>query len=175
MTSISPKPETSASFNKHNEDKNTQQSFKSKSKYFKQECTETDKEELESIGAPGKTLKQQCSSSSGTACCNAEAGIQIANSLNKVTEAMLKSSINITHKDVSHVDQIVMILQDKSLLPPDPKGKFYHIVSKALCQDPMQARIIIQEEDHILHKGIIEGILEDAGVDLPMDELDGSY
>ncbi|KAJ7913224.1 hypothetical protein B0H13DRAFT_2326488 [Mycena leptocephala] len=115
--------------------------------------------------------KRECqtsrSSSSSVACRNAEAGSQISCSLDSLSATMEKPII--TTEDLTHVDQIIEILQDKTLLPPNPKGKLFRLVSSALSRDKGLARIFVKEEDVVRCKGIIEGILEEAGVDVPED------
>ncbi|KAJ6611926.1 hypothetical protein B0H10DRAFT_2223595 [Mycena sp. CBHHK59/15] len=92
--------------------------------------------------------KHQKSDSSSVACRNAEAGTQLSRSVNNLSAAMSKPIV--TTEDLTHVDEIICILQDKTLLPPDLKGKLFHLASSALSC-------------------ILEGILEDAGITIPDD------
>ncbi|KAJ7731926.1 hypothetical protein DFH07DRAFT_968592 [Mycena maculata] len=91
--------------------------------------------------SPKESRKRQKSDSSSVARRNAEAGTQLSRS----------------------------ILKDKTLLPPDPKGKLFRCVSSALGREPALAHIFILEEDRDRCKGILEGILEEAGFNIPMD------
>ncbi|KAJ6620523.1 hypothetical protein B0H10DRAFT_1946063 [Mycena sp. CBHHK59/15] len=111
--------------------------------------------------------KHQKSDSSSVSRCNAEARTQLSHSVNNLSATMGKPII--TTEDVSHVDEVIHILQDKALLPSDPKGKFFHLISSALSREPALGQIFILEEDHIRCKGMLEGILEDAGIEVPDD------
>ncbi|KAJ7288900.1 hypothetical protein C8J57DRAFT_1495160 [Mycena rebaudengoi] len=71
--------------------------------------------------------------------------------------------------NLSHVDNIIDILRDKTLLPPDPKGKLFRIVSSELSRNPGLARVFILEDDHVRRRGLLEGILEDANIEIPED------
>ncbi|KAK7021627.1 hypothetical protein R3P38DRAFT_3271393 [Favolaschia claudopus] len=70
----------------------------------------------------------------------------------------------VTSEDPRYVDDVVRILQDKTLLPDNPRGRLYRTVSKQLCADAALARVFILEEDGSRRIGIIDGILEDAGL-----------
>ncbi|KAJ7816566.1 hypothetical protein B0H14DRAFT_3148567 [Mycena olivaceomarginata] len=109
------------------------------------------------------------SSTRSTARRNAEAGSQLAKSVETLSAAMGKPII--TSEDLSHVDKVIDILKDKNLLPPDPKGQLFRIVCQKLSRDPGLARCLIIEEDYTRRKGLLEGILEDAGIILPDDPL----
>lgn len=98
---------------------------------------------------------------------NAEAGSQIARSVDNLSAAMLKPIV--TSEDFSHVDDVMRILADPTLLPPDPRGKIFRVVSSALTRSPTQARIFISTEDPVRRQGIIAGILEEAGIEVPDD------
>ncbi|KAJ7232268.1 hypothetical protein C8J57DRAFT_1383955 [Mycena rebaudengoi] len=125
---------------------------------------ESDDDENENTQKP---RKRQKSDPSATARRNAEAGSQLSHSVDNLSAAMSKPIV--TTEDLSHVDQIIDILRDKSLLPPDPKGKLFRLVSASLSRDPASARIFILETDVVRRKGILEGIMEDAGIEIPPD------
>jgi hypothetical protein len=114
-----------------------------------------------------KRDKSDSSSRSGTARRNAEAGTQIARSVNTLSKVLTKPVV--TAEDMSHVNKVVEILKDKSLLPPDPRGRYFRLVSRELAGNPALSRILIVEDDHTCRKGLLEGILEDAGVIIPID------
>ncbi|KAJ7724974.1 hypothetical protein B0H14DRAFT_3620912 [Mycena olivaceomarginata] len=109
------------------------------------------------------------SSTRSTARRNAEAGSQLAKSVETLSAAMGKPIV--TSEDLSHVDKVIDILKDKNLLPPDPKGRLFRIVCQKLSGDPSLARCLIIEEDYTRRKGLLEGILEDAGIILPDDPM----
>jgi hypothetical protein len=118
---------------------------------------------------PARLHKRQKSDSSSrsTARRNAEAGSQLAKSVETLSAAMGKPII--TSEDLSYVDKVIDILKDKSLLPPDPKGRLFRIVCQKLSGDAGLARCLIVEEDYTRRKGLLEGILEDAGQIIPED------
>ncbi|KAJ6606941.1 hypothetical protein B0H10DRAFT_1956738 [Mycena sp. CBHHK59/15] len=93
--------------------------------------------------------------SSSVARHNAEAGSQIACSIDNLSVAMLKPIV--TSEDILHVDNVMRILADPTLHPLDPRGKIFHVISSALTRSPTQARIFILTEDTVHHKGIIAG------------------
>ncbi|KAJ7483038.1 hypothetical protein B0H11DRAFT_1914779 [Mycena galericulata] len=105
------------------------------------------------------------SSSSSVARRNAEAGSQLARSVDNLSAAMLKPIV--TTKDISYVDDVMHILEDAT--PPDPHGQLFDIVSMALTSSPTRARIFILAADDVRRKGIIKRTLKDAGVELPDD------
>ncbi|KAJ7790969.1 hypothetical protein B0H14DRAFT_3501075 [Mycena olivaceomarginata] len=110
-------------------------------------------------------------SRSGTARRNAEAGTQIARSVDTLSKVLAKPVV--TAEDMSHVDRVIEILKDKLLLPPDPRGRYFRLVSRELAGNPALSRILIVEDDHTRRKGLIEGILEDAGIVIPIDDAAG--
>ncbi|KAJ7846852.1 hypothetical protein B0H14DRAFT_2583895 [Mycena olivaceomarginata] len=118
---------------------------------------------------PARLHKRQKSDSSSrsTARHNAEAGSQLAKSVETLSAAMGKPII--TSEDLSYVDKVIDILKDKSLLPPDPKGRLFRIVCQKLSGDAGLARCLIVEEDYTRRKGLLEGILEDVGQIIPED------
>ncbi|KAJ7233255.1 hypothetical protein C8J57DRAFT_1250109 [Mycena rebaudengoi] len=111
--------------------------------------------------------KRQKSDPTSIARRNAEAGTQLSRSVDNLSAAMLKPIV--TTEDLSHVDNIIYILRDKTLLPPDPKGKLFRIVSSELSRNPGLARVFILEDDHVRRRGLLEGILEDANIEIPED------
>ncbi|KAJ7793718.1 hypothetical protein B0H14DRAFT_3889158 [Mycena olivaceomarginata] len=81
------------------------------------------------------------SSNSSVARRNTEAGSQIAQSVENLSAAMLKPIV--TTEDVSYVDDVMHILENPTMLPPDPRGRLFTIVSKALTASHTQAHIFI--------------------------------
>ncbi|KAJ7080904.1 hypothetical protein B0H15DRAFT_803831 [Mycena belliarum] len=127
----------------------------------KRERAPTDDEsENDSITRP--SIKRQRSESGGSARRNAEAGTQISRALDKLSTAMAQPLV--TSDDLSHVTKIVEILKDKTLLPDDPRGRLYRTVSTALSRDAALAQLFILEEDRTRRIGLLEGILDDAGL-----------
>ncbi|KAF7372233.1 hypothetical protein MVEN_00082800 [Mycena venus] len=116
----------------------------------------------------GKRRHHKSDSSNGsTARRNAEAGSQLARSVENLSAAILKPIT--TTEDMSHVDNIMQILDDSTLLPPDPRGRLFNIVVTALTSSHTRARIFILATDTSRRKAIIAGILEDARVEVPDD------
>ncbi|KAJ7831940.1 cyclin-like protein [Mycena olivaceomarginata] len=109
-----------------------------------------------------KAPKHKRSDSGGLARRNAEAGTQISRALDNLSNALAQPLV--TSDDLSYIDKVVNILKDSILLPDDPRGKLYRTVSRALSTDPALARVFILEEDRIRRIGMLEGILEDAGL-----------
>ncbi|KAJ7304612.1 hypothetical protein DFH08DRAFT_976600 [Mycena albidolilacea] len=112
-------------------------------------------------------VKSNSSTGSSTAKRNAEAGSQIALSFNKLLNTMAKPIVTTT--DVSYVDDVMRVPEDKTLLPLDPRGKLFNIVSAYLTESPVQARLFVITQSAERRKGMIAGILEAAGVILPKD------
>jgi hypothetical protein len=112
-------------------------------------------------------VKSNSSTGSSTAKRNAEAGSQIALSFNKLSDTMAKPIVTTT--DVSYVDDMMRVLEDETLLPPDPRGKLFNIVSAYLTESPVHARLFVITQSAERCKGMIAGILEAAGVVLPED------
>ncbi|KAJ7197849.1 hypothetical protein C8J57DRAFT_1737558 [Mycena rebaudengoi] len=106
--------------------------------------------------------KRQRSESGGKARRNAEAGTQISRALDNFATVMAQPLV--TTEDLSHVNEIVEILKDKTLLPDDPRGRLYRAVAKVLSHDAAQARLFILEDDRTRCIGMLEGILEEAGL-----------
>ncbi|KAJ7713353.1 hypothetical protein B0H14DRAFT_2644838 [Mycena olivaceomarginata] len=107
------------------------------------------------------------SSTTSTRGCNADTASQLACSVDSLSAEMLKPIV--TMQDILYVDNVMLVLNDPTtnLLPPDPRGKLFNLVSKALTASQTQARIFILASDHSRRRGIIVGILEDAGVEVP--------
>ncbi|KAJ7477713.1 hypothetical protein FB451DRAFT_1243045 [Mycena latifolia] len=105
--------------------------------------------------------------SSSTAKRNAAAGSQLARSVDNLATSMGKPIV--TSEDMSYVAEVIEILKDDSLLPPDPNARLFRHVLKALSNDRALAMGFIAEERHVRRKGIIAGILEDAGIQIPDD------
>ncbi|KAJ7803054.1 hypothetical protein B0H14DRAFT_3884229 [Mycena olivaceomarginata] len=112
-------------------------------------------------------VKSNSSTASSTVKRNAEAGSQIALSFNKLSDTMAKPIVTTT--DVSYVDDVMRVLEDETLLPPDPCGKLFNIVSTYLTESPVRARLFVITQSAECRKGMIAGILEAAGVVLPED------
>ncbi|KAJ7678576.1 hypothetical protein B0H14DRAFT_3064089 [Mycena olivaceomarginata] len=107
-------------------------------------------------------LKRRHSEYGGVARRNAEAGMQISRALDHLCVVIAQPIL--TSEDLSHVNEVVAILKDASLLPDDPRGRLYRAVSAALSHDATLARVFILEQDRTRRIGILEGILEDAGL-----------
>ncbi|KAJ7686099.1 hypothetical protein B0H17DRAFT_1137132 [Mycena rosella] len=116
----------------------------------KRERAPTDNES-ENDGIIKPLAKRQCSELGGSARRNAEVGTQISCALDKLSTIMVQPLV--TSEDLSHVSEVVEILKDKILLPDDPRGKLYRT-----------AWLFILEEDRTRRIGLLEGILEDAGL-----------
>ncbi|KAJ7501624.1 hypothetical protein B0H11DRAFT_1992452 [Mycena galericulata] len=128
----------------------------------KRERAQTDDDASENENNGKTALKQQRSDSGGIARRNAEAGTQISRALDNLSTVMAQPLV--TSEDLSHVNEVVEILKDKTLLPDDPRGRLYRAVSTALSRDSALARVFILEEDRTRRIGILEGILEDANL-----------
>ncbi|KAJ7753039.1 hypothetical protein B0H14DRAFT_2980066, partial [Mycena olivaceomarginata] len=87
------------------------------------------------------TRKSDSSSRSGTARRNAEAGTQIARSVDALSDVLAKPVV--TTEDMTHVDKVIEILKDKTLLPPDPRGRYFRLVSRELAASPALSRVLI--------------------------------
>ncbi|KAJ6545372.1 hypothetical protein B0H19DRAFT_1075700 [Mycena capillaripes] len=109
-----------------------------------------------------KSIKHQRSDSRGIACHNAEAGNRISCALKTISTVMAQPIV--MSEDLSHINEIVEILKDTTLLPHDPRGKQYRTVSSALSCNTTLARVCILEQDRMCRIGILEGILEDVGL-----------
>jgi hypothetical protein len=92
--------------------------------------------------------------------CNAKAGSQLTKSVETLSAAMGKPII-------TSEDKVIDIL--KSLLLPDPRGQLFCIVCQKLSGDAGLTCCLIVEEDYTHRKGLLEGILEDAGKVIPED------
>ncbi|KAJ7498459.1 hypothetical protein B0H11DRAFT_1980370 [Mycena galericulata] len=128
----------------------------------KRQRADTDDENDDGASGGRQKVKRSRSESGGKARRNAEAGTQISRALENFATVMAQPLV--TSEDLSHVNEIVAILKDKTLLPDDPRGKLFRTVSKVLSQDPAQARLFILEDDRTRRIGMLEGILEDAGL-----------
>ncbi|KAJ7798975.1 hypothetical protein B0H14DRAFT_2904603 [Mycena olivaceomarginata] len=95
-------------------------------------------------------------------------GTQIARSVDALSDVLAKPVV--TAEDMTHVDKVIEILKDKTLLPPDPRGRYFRLVSRELAASPALSRVLIVEEDHTRRKALLEGILEDAGIVIPTDD-----
>ncbi|KAJ7342513.1 hypothetical protein DFH08DRAFT_963257 [Mycena albidolilacea] len=129
--------------------------------------TESDDDEPNDPADPKGKHRRVKSDSSTTSTCgrNADAASQLARSVDSLSAAMLKPIV--TMQDILYVNNVMLVLNDPTanLLPPDPRGKLFNLVSKALTASQTQAWIFILASDHSRRRGIIAGILEDAGVD----------
>ncbi|KAF8123168.1 hypothetical protein K438DRAFT_2135975 [Mycena galopus ATCC 62051] len=135
--------------------------------------TRSDSDDDEAADAPdatdtkGKRKRNKLDSSTSSARRNAEAGSQLARSVDNLSVAMLKPIV--TTEDISFVNDVMRIPEDPTLLPHDPRGKLFNIISKALTSSPTQACIFILATNDSRRKGIISSILEEAGVKVPDD------
>ncbi|KAF8142635.1 hypothetical protein K438DRAFT_1994725 [Mycena galopus ATCC 62051] len=135
--------------------------------------TRSDSDDDEAADAPdaadmkGKRKRNKLDSSTSSARRNAEAGSQLARSVDNLSVAMLKPIV--TTEDISFVNDVMRIPEDPTLLPHDPRGKLFNIISKALTSSPTQACIFILATNDSRRKGIISSILEEAGVEVPDD------
>ncbi|KAF7348749.1 Myb-DNA-bind-3 domain-containing protein [Mycena venus] len=129
---------------------------------------DSDAEDEDDVTKGRKRLKSDSSTSStATARRNAAAGSQIARSVDNLAASMGKPIV--TTEDMSHVNDVVEILKDDTLLPPDPNGRLFRHVLKALTGNRALALGFIAEDRHVRRKGVIAGILEDAGITVPDD------
>ncbi|KAJ7642902.1 hypothetical protein B0H17DRAFT_1216272 [Mycena rosella] len=119
-----------------------------------------DGSDTENVGK--RPLKRHRSESGGTARRNAEAGTQISRALDNLSNVMAQPLV--TAEDLSHVADVVEILKDTTLLPSDPRGRLYRTVTTALSRAAALARVFILEQDRTRRIGLLEGILEDAGL-----------
>ncbi|KAJ6532581.1 hypothetical protein B0H19DRAFT_1325543 [Mycena capillaripes] len=128
-----------------------------------------DEDATDSTDTKGKRRRRHKSNSSSGSVArrNAEAGSQLARSVDGLSAAMEKPIV--TSNDVSYVDDVIEILNDPSLLPPDPRGEAFNIVSTALTSSHPRARIFILAKVDIRRKAMIRGILQDAGFEVPND------
>jgi hypothetical protein len=123
---------------------------------------EADDDGSENGNIPKNALKRRHSESGGVTRRNAEAGMRISRALENLSAVIAQPIL--TSEDLSHVNEVVEILKDASLLPDDPRGRLYRAVSTALSRDAALARVFILEQDRTRRIGILEGILEDAGL-----------
>ncbi|KAJ6525124.1 hypothetical protein B0H19DRAFT_1199132 [Mycena capillaripes] len=128
-----------------------------------------DEDATDSADPKGKRRRRHKSDSSSGSIArrNAEAGSQLARSVDGLSAAMEKPII--TSNDVWYVDDVIEILNDATLLPPDPRGEAFNIVSTALTSSHPRARIFILAKDDIRRKAMIRSILQDAGFEVPDD------
>jgi hypothetical protein len=91
-------------------------------------------DEDDNSGRSHRREKSDSSSHSGIARRNAEAGTQIAHSVDALSDVLAKPVV--TAEDMSHVDKVIKILKDKTLLPPDPHRQFFRLVSRELAGSP---------------------------------------
>ncbi|KAJ6452098.1 hypothetical protein C8R45DRAFT_1113215 [Mycena sanguinolenta] len=96
------------------------------------------------ITPKGKHRRNKSDSGTGSVRRNGEAGSQLARSVDNLSAAMLK--LIMTSKDLSYVDD-----DDPTLLPADPRGKLFNIVSAALTSSQTRARIFILAADNGRH------------------------
>ncbi|KAJ7831345.1 hypothetical protein B0H14DRAFT_2805095 [Mycena olivaceomarginata] len=130
-------------------------------------CTMASRKRARACKIP-QARKSDSSSRSGTVRRNAEAGTQIARSVDALSDVLAKPVV--TAKDMTHIDKVIEILKDKTLLPPDPRGRYFCLVSRELAASPALSCVLIIEEDHTRRKALLEGILEDAGIVIPTDD-----
>ncbi|KAJ7234724.1 hypothetical protein C8J57DRAFT_156073 [Mycena rebaudengoi] len=128
----------------------------------KRQRADTDDENDNGADDQRPNPKRQRSESGGKARRNAEAGTQISRALDNFVTVMAQPLV--TTEDLSHVNEIVEILKDKTLLPDDPCGRLYRAVAKVLSHDAAQAHLFVLEDDRTRRIGMLEGILEEAGL-----------
>ncbi|KAJ7747168.1 hypothetical protein DFH07DRAFT_961136 [Mycena maculata] len=126
-----------------------------------------DEDDSDSPQARKRRKSDSSAGSTGTAKRNAAAGSQLARSVDNLAASMGKPIV--TSEDMSYVSEVIEILKDDSLLPPDPNGRLFRHVLKALTNDRPLAMGFIAEERHVRRKGVLAGILEDAGIQIPDD------
>ncbi|KAJ7143884.1 hypothetical protein C8R44DRAFT_724894 [Mycena epipterygia] len=127
-----------------------------------------DKDTTDPADPKGKRRCHKSDSSSGSiARRNAEAGSQLARSVDGLSAAMAKPIV--TASDVSYVDDIMEILNDTDLLPPDPRGEAFNIVSTALTSSHPRARVFILTKDDTRRKAMLRNILQEARFEVPDD------
>ncbi|KAJ6450811.1 hypothetical protein C8R45DRAFT_1127537 [Mycena sanguinolenta] len=117
--------------------------------------TRAESEDDDDVNPPkGRKRHKSDSSSSSVARTTAAAGSQLSRAVELLSEAMTKPVVTTTTttEDLSHVDAILDILKDDTLLPPDPRGKIFCAVSQAL-RDPVAARCFIAETNVVRRKG----------------------
>jgi hypothetical protein len=112
-----------------------------------------------------KCEKSDSSSCSGIACRNVEAGTQITRSIDTLSDILTKPVV--TTEDMSHGDKVIEILKDKTLLPPDPCGHYFCLVSQELMGNPALSCVLIVEADHTCCKALLKGILGDTSIVIP--------
>ncbi|KAJ7334965.1 hypothetical protein DFH08DRAFT_965698 [Mycena albidolilacea] len=112
--------------------------------------TESDDDEPNDPADPkGKHRRiKSDSSTTSTRGCNADTASQLARSVDSLSAAMLKPIV--TTQDILYVNNVMLVLNDPTanLLPPDPHGKLFNLVSKALTASQTQAQIFILASDH---------------------------
>ncbi|KAJ6459860.1 hypothetical protein C8R45DRAFT_1081267 [Mycena sanguinolenta] len=135
--------------------------------------TRAESEDDDDMNPPkGRKRHKSDSSSSSTSVARttAAAGSQLSCAVELLSEAMTKPVVTTTTttEDLSHVDTILDILKDETLLPLDPRGNIFCAVSQAL-RDPIAARFFIAETNVVRRKGIITGIMENTNIPVPND------
>ncbi|KAJ6613724.1 hypothetical protein B0H10DRAFT_2436313 [Mycena sp. CBHHK59/15] len=125
----------------------------------KQMRAETDDDAEDTSDTKGKRRRHKSDSS--------KAGSHIACSVDNLSAAMLKPIV--TSEDISFVDDVMNILEDSTLLLPDPEGELFDIISTSLTSSHTRACIFVLAGTDTRRKGIIKCTLKDAGVTVPDD------
>jgi hypothetical protein len=117
----------------------------------------------------GKCCRRHKSDSSSGSIVhrNTEAGSQLARSVDGLSAAMAKPIV--TANNVSYVDNIMAILNDTNLLPPDPHSEAFNIVLTTLTSSHACAHIFILTKDDTRCEAMLCNILQDTHFELPDD------
>ncbi|CAK5268226.1 unnamed protein product [Mycena citricolor] len=116
-------------------------------------CADTDDEEDDFLATTSRRRRQSSQ-------------LDVAKSITALSIAIAKPMSD----DLSHVDQVMKILKDKTLLPPDPHGHFFAAATNALCRKPAIACAFFIEDDPVCRRGIVTGLLLAAGISVPEPE-----
>ncbi|KAJ7187659.1 hypothetical protein GGX14DRAFT_580907 [Mycena pura] len=111
------------------------------------------------------------SGGSSVARRNAEAGTQLARSLDRIGDGMgtpIVTKQDTTH--MSHIDEVMELLAaDPTLLPEDPDGAFFAAVADDLGEKPFRARIFIKAPNRAQRVGFLKLLFRSHGMDVPLD------
>ncbi|KAJ7204332.1 hypothetical protein GGX14DRAFT_398186 [Mycena pura] len=128
-------------------------------------CAESDDDTTDASQVKRCRRSKPDTSSSGKR--NADTGFALSTSFNKLPEALTQTQTVMTAADVSHVDDVIKILDDNpTLLPPDPDGELYDIVARSLSKDPTEARRFIATVNEVRRKRIVLNVLKGSGFDV---------
>ncbi|KAJ7608553.1 hypothetical protein FB45DRAFT_242618 [Roridomyces roridus] len=97
-----------------------------------------------------------------------EAAQHIGRGLQTIGESM--SAPIITKSDTSHVDAIIdILLDDPTLLPNDPDGSYYALVTDYFSTNQMQARVFIKTKVRVQRIALLKRVLNASEIDIPVD------